>query len=87
MPQPELPPNAGEASIAQLDKLRYAKGSKPTAQIRRTMQRVMQADAAVFRTQVRMLGIPSISSGFGIVRRNVRKYLCLQDCRTSVYSD
>ena len=40
--QPELPKDAGEASIAHLDKLRYSKGSLSTAQIRGQMQRVMQ---------------------------------------------
>jgi succinate dehydrogenase / fumarate reductase flavoprotein subunit len=45
-----LPVNAGEATLARLDKLRYAKGSLSTAEIRLKMQRTMQADAAVFRT-------------------------------------
>jgi len=49
--QPELPPNAGEKTIAWLDKLRYANGDLPTATIRNKMQRVMQNNAAVFRTQ------------------------------------
>jgi succinate dehydrogenase (ubiquinone) flavoprotein subunit len=40
--QPELPKDAGEESIAHLDKLRYSKGSLSTAQIRGKMQRVMQ---------------------------------------------
>lgn len=42
---------AGDESIARLDKLRNAKGSLRTAEIRRKMQRVMQNNAAVFRTQ------------------------------------
>ena len=37
-------------ALARLDRLRYAKGSRNTADIRLDMQRVMQADAAVFRT-------------------------------------
>jgi len=41
---------AGDAAIARLDKLRYAKGSIGTAQIRLQMQRTMQAHAAVFRS-------------------------------------
>ncbi|OQW93032.1 MAG: succinate dehydrogenase flavoprotein subunit [Beggiatoa sp. IS2] len=45
-----LPANAGEATLARLDKLRYAKGNLSTAEIRLKMQRTMQADAAVFRT-------------------------------------
>ncbi len=41
----------GEESIARFDELRYASGSTPTAAIRLHMQKVMQKDAAVFRTQ------------------------------------
>lgn len=46
-----LPANAGEETIARLDALRNAKGSLPTAAIRRNLQRNMQNNAAVFRTQ------------------------------------
>ena len=42
--------DAGDAAIARLDKLRNANGSRGTAEIRLEMQKVMQADAAVFRT-------------------------------------
>ncbi len=45
-----LPADAGEQSIARLDKLRHAKGSRSTAEIRNEMQRAMQEHAAVFRT-------------------------------------
>jgi succinate dehydrogenase / fumarate reductase flavoprotein subunit len=45
-----LPADAGEQAVARLDKLRNAKGSRPTAEIRLEMQRVMQDHAAVFRT-------------------------------------
>ena len=45
-----LPANAGEDSIARLDKLRHADGSRSTAEIRDEMQRTMQNHAAVFRT-------------------------------------
>jgi succinate dehydrogenase / fumarate reductase, flavoprotein subunit len=41
---------AGEEAVARLDRLRHAKGARPTAEIRLEMQRIMQADAAVFRT-------------------------------------
>merc|ERR1711957_256188 len=47
--QRELPKNAGEESIALLDKLRYSKGKSSTAQIRTGMQKTMQKYAAVFR--------------------------------------
>jgi succinate dehydrogenase / fumarate reductase flavoprotein subunit len=48
--QKPLAANATEAAIAHLDKFRQAHGSRPTAQLRLEMQRIMQADAAVFRT-------------------------------------
>jgi succinate dehydrogenase / fumarate reductase flavoprotein subunit len=44
-------PHAGEAAIARLDRLRHASGGTPTAQLRLQMQRTMQNDCAVFRTQ------------------------------------
>jgi succinate dehydrogenase / fumarate reductase flavoprotein subunit len=47
----EAKPNTGEAAIARFDKLRNANGSEPTANIRLDMQRIMQNNAAVFRTQ------------------------------------
>lgn len=50
MPLTSCPSLSGEEAIARLDKLRNAKGSLKTAQIRRTMQRTMQNHAAVFRT-------------------------------------
>jgi succinate dehydrogenase / fumarate reductase, flavoprotein subunit len=46
----ELAVDAGDAAIARLDHFRHANGSTPTAQLRARMQRVMQDDAAVFRT-------------------------------------
>ncbi len=45
-----LPTDAGENSVARLDKLRQANGSRPTSEIRLEMQKVMQNHAAVFRT-------------------------------------
>jgi len=50
-PLPPLAADAGAESIARLDALRNAKGSQTTAEIRKRMQRVMQNNAAVFRTQ------------------------------------
>ena len=42
--------DAGDFAVARLDRVRHAKGSRPTAQIRLEMQQTMQTDAAVFRT-------------------------------------
>jgi succinate dehydrogenase / fumarate reductase, flavoprotein subunit len=49
IPQPPLPPDAGERAIARLDAVRQAKGSRKAAEIRLDMQRVMQNNCAVFR--------------------------------------
>jgi len=45
-----LPESATERSIANFDRLRNAKGSSSTAEVRLAMQKVMQNHAAVFRT-------------------------------------
>lgn len=45
-----ISPNAGEASVANLDNLRFSNGSISTAQLRLKMQKTMQNHAAVFRT-------------------------------------
>merc|ERR1711872_315483 len=47
---PDLPENSGEASVANLDKLRYANGRTPVADVRLKLQKIMQNHAAVFRT-------------------------------------
>ncbi len=47
---PPLAADALDKSIGNFDKLRHAKGSIATADLRLEMQRVMQRDAAVFRT-------------------------------------
>ncbi|EJD73885.1 succinate dehydrogenase flavoprotein subunit [Loa loa] len=46
---PELPKGAGELTIANVDKLRFARGDIPTAALRLKMQKTMQQHAAVFR--------------------------------------
>jgi succinate dehydrogenase / fumarate reductase flavoprotein subunit len=45
-----LSADAGQNSVARIDRLRNADGSRSTAEIRLEMQRVMQNHAAVFRT-------------------------------------
>jgi len=49
--QRPLPRGSEEMSLSRLDRFRYAKGGSPTAQIRTAMQKTMQADCAVFRTE------------------------------------
>merc|ERR1712224_1181042 len=48
-PPVQLPANAGEASIARMDKMRNAKGPIPTAELRTELQRTMQKLAPVYR--------------------------------------
>ncbi|CAH1650241.1 succinate:quinone oxidoreductase, FAD binding protein [Hyphomicrobiales bacterium] len=45
-----LPADSAEMSLSRLDKLRYANGGTPTAELRLQMQRTMQSNCAVFRT-------------------------------------
>lgn len=46
---PSIKQNAGEESVANLDKIRHANGDTPTANLRLDMQKTMQKHAAVFR--------------------------------------
>ena len=48
--QKPLKADAADFALGRFDKLRHAKGKQPTADIRLTMQRAMQENAAVFRT-------------------------------------
>ena len=48
--QEPLAKDSAEHALGRLDHFRHAEGSASTAQIRLDMQRVMQADCAVFRT-------------------------------------
>lgn len=51
LPHKQVPMDIGKESIANLDKIRNANGSRPTSEIRLKMKRTMQADVSVFRTQ------------------------------------
>ncbi|HEU0277773.1 MAG TPA: succinate dehydrogenase flavoprotein subunit [Rhodanobacteraceae bacterium] len=50
-PHHDLPADALDPALSRLDKLRHANGGTPTAALRLKMQRTMQTDAAVFRTE------------------------------------
>ena len=63
-----LPADAGDASIARLDNLRNAKGNLRTAEIRRSMQKIMQNNAAVFRTQA------TLAEGVGLIDECVETF-------------
>jgi len=49
-PVQDAPKSQIDAHMARFDRFRYASGSTPTAELRLSMQRAMQSDAAVFRT-------------------------------------
>jgi succinate dehydrogenase / fumarate reductase flavoprotein subunit len=57
--QAPLPAGAGDASLARFDATRHAKGSTTVADLRDTLQRTMQAHAAVFRNSA------SLTEGVG----------------------
>jgi succinate dehydrogenase (ubiquinone) flavoprotein subunit len=50
-PHKPMKDDLGKESIAELDKIRNSSGPLTTAKIRLDMQKCMQTDAAVFRTQ------------------------------------
>jgi succinate dehydrogenase / fumarate reductase flavoprotein subunit len=50
-PHAPLPKNGSEPALSRLDRLRHADGSRRTSEIRLDMQKTMQSNAAVFRTQ------------------------------------
>src|SRR5690606_28402702 len=59
------PSTAVDRALANLDRVRNAKGGTPTARIRDNMQRIMQADAAVFRTsETLQQGVAKISDAY-----------------------
>jgi len=49
-PVPQANKRSVEAAFSRFDGLRYSKGHVPTAELRLEMQKTMQQDAAVFRT-------------------------------------
>merc|ERR1712107_575503 len=67
-PPVQLPKNAGEASIARMDKMRYAKGPIPTADLRRELQVSMQKYAPVYRNA------DDLAKGKTVVDEVMKKY-------------
>jgi succinate dehydrogenase / fumarate reductase flavoprotein subunit len=63
-----LASSACDKALANLDRLRHAKGDRSTAEIRLDMQRTMQNDAAVFRTQ------ESLQAGVSNIGRVFRSF-------------
>jgi succinate dehydrogenase / fumarate reductase flavoprotein subunit len=52
--QKPLAPDAGDASIARLEKFKAAEGSKKVSEVRLSLQKAMQEHCAVFRTEESM---------------------------------
>ncbi len=48
--QADLPKDGADLALSRLDRFRHAEGGSPTAEIRLDMQRTMQSDCGVFRT-------------------------------------
>jgi succinate dehydrogenase (ubiquinone) flavoprotein subunit len=64
-PHKPLKSDAGHFAIQRLDKVRFANGSIPTAQLRVEMQKIMQNNCAVFRTgEVLQEGVQKIDTCF-----------------------
>jgi succinate dehydrogenase / fumarate reductase, flavoprotein subunit len=63
---PEVNRHVEDRIIARFDRLRHASGGAPTAQVRDKMQRIMQEDAAVFRTaETLQSGVKRVSELWG----------------------
>jgi succinate dehydrogenase / fumarate reductase, flavoprotein subunit len=66
--QRSLPKDGVDQMLTRLDRLRYARGSRPTAAIRLEMQRIMQTDAGVFRSgESLQQGIERLSATFASI--------------------
>ncbi|MDO5504855.1 MAG: succinate dehydrogenase flavoprotein subunit [Pseudoxanthomonas suwonensis] len=78
-----LAADALDGALGNLDRVRHASGDTPTAVIRDRMQRTMQADAAVFRTEQSMAEgvekIREIRNGFADVKVSDRSLVWNSD--------
>ena len=73
-----LSASAGDQAIARLDRIRNAKGGRPTGQLRLEMQKAMQQHAAVFRDQTtletgirKIYGVYAAMADLGISDRSM----------------
>ncbi len=63
----DLPSSALDKALQRFDAVRHAAGGTPTAEIRKTMQKTMQDDAAVYRTSASLAeGCEKISDVHGM---------------------
>ncbi|HEV7490008.1 MAG TPA: succinate dehydrogenase flavoprotein subunit [Rhodanobacteraceae bacterium] len=79
----DLPASICDGALGNFDRVRHANGSTPTAEIRLTMQRTMQSDAAVFRTaqtlQQGCAKMDNVFASFGDVRVSDRSLVWNSD--------
>ena len=78
-----FPKESSDRILDRFDKLRHANGSEPTADIRLRMQKVMQSDAAVFRTAKTLeqgrKKLAEVAQSFGNVRVSDRSMIWNSD--------
>jgi len=67
-PHDPLPKSAGEEAITRINSILHSAGKSPASAVRRSMQKIMQTDAAVFRTQ------ETLEKGKGLVDDCVDSY-------------
>ncbi|EGB06691.1 hypothetical protein AURANDRAFT_37947 [Aureococcus anophagefferens] len=67
-PVPPLPADAAEKTIADVDAIRFSSGPRPTADVRKDMQKTMQDHAAVYRTA------ESLAEGCEKIQKNVEAF-------------
>lgn len=67
-----LATDAGQNSVARIDKLRHADGGRPCAGIRLEMQKIMQEHAAVFRTG------ETLAEGVGLLQQTFASFAAVQ---------
>lgn len=65
---PDFKANAGLEGVASLDKMRHSNGSRSTAELRMEMQKIMQDNAAVYRTQ------ETLAEGKKLIDENVQAF-------------
>lgn len=68
-PHLQVPENIGQQSLDDMERIRTASGSTPSSKLRLDMQKAMQRDVAVFRTN------DSLSAGTAAVRQVERDFL------------
>jgi succinate dehydrogenase / fumarate reductase, flavoprotein subunit len=82
-PNPDLNPASVDEAIDRFDRLRHADGGTPTAELRGRMQRTMQEDAAVFRTDETLaqgvVRMRDVASGLADIRVTDRSMIWNSD--------